>query len=294
MEVMASLTMSNNDLLSPDFSAILQIGAATSIQAGDAGQLVSRGIGRHPNRVWPNFDLIYVISGVLGIQEDDTAFEVKPGESLLLWPGRHHWGTTDYTPDLVYFWLHFDLRNAGDGSQAYTNVPVPQHATISRPGHLTELFRRYLDDHESPDRDQMTADLTACLMLCEISRSTRMEAEMLTSRSMLSEQAKQFIQANSHLPITTTAVAKAIDVNPNYLSRIFRRDFGMTVTDAIHQSRMAQARFDLMENTKTVDTIARRCGYESAIYFRRVFYRIHRMTPLEYRRLYLKAHVIGY
>jgi AraC-like DNA-binding protein len=50
----------------------------------------------------------------------------------------------------------------------------------------------------------------------------------------------------------------------------------------------------LIKNTEPVDTIAHKCGYESAIYFRRVFHRVHGMTPLEYRRLYLKAHVIGY
>ncbi|MEO7719340.1 MAG: AraC family transcriptional regulator [Capsulimonas sp.] len=286
--------MINHDGFSVGSSSILQAGVSVSIQAGDAGQLVSRGIGRHPNRIWPTFDLLYVQSGILGIQEDNTAFEVKPGESMLLWPGRHHWGTAEYTPDLIYFWLHFDLRDEEATPRSLNEVSIPQHAAIARPSHLTELFRRYLDDQESPDRDQLTADLTVCLILCEISRSTRVGASPLAPRSMLSDQAKKFVQANSHLPITTSTVARAIDVNPNYLSRIFRRDFGTTITDAIHQSRMLQARVSLMEDNETVDTIARKCGYESAIYFRRVFHRIHGMTPLEYRRLYLKAHVIGY
>ncbi|MEO7719338.1 MAG: AraC family transcriptional regulator [Capsulimonas sp.] len=286
--------MSSNDVFSADFSSILRTSVVTSIHAEHAGHFISRGIGRHPSRILNVFDLIYVQSGVLRIQEADTAFEVKTGESLLLWPGRHHWGTKDYTPDLVYFWLHFDLRGDNGQPPPTTNISVPQHSAVARPGHLTELFRRYLDDQESVDRNQLTADLTVCLILCEISRSIRIDAAALPPRSTLSEHAKQFIQANSHLPITTTAVAKAIDVNPNYLSRIFRRDFGMTVTDAIHQSRMSQARVSLMEDNETVDTIARKCGYESAIYFRRVFHRIHGMTPLEYRRLYLKTYVIGY
>ena len=286
--------MIDHDILSPGLSTIFQTGVATSIHAGDAGQFISRGLGRHPNRVFHVFDLIYVQSGVLSIQEVDTAFEIKSGESLLLWPGRRHWGTVDYPPDLVFYWLHFERRGDAVEPGIDTNISVPQHAAVARPNHLTELFRRYLDDQESPGRDQMAANLTVCLMLCEISRATRMSAALLPSRSPQSEHAKQFIQANSHLPITTAAVAKAIDVNPDYLSRIFRRDFGITVTDAIHQSRMAQARFHLMENAETVTAIARRCGYESAIYFRRVFHRIHGMTPLEYRRLYLKTHVIGY
>ena len=286
--------MINHDGFNITSSSILHTGIALPIHASAAGQLVSRGMGRHPNRHWVNFDLIYVLSGVLGIQENDTAFEVQPGESLLLWPGRHHWGTTEYSPELTYYWLHFDLRQDGSNSQILTELTIPQHARIARPGQMTELFRRYLDDQESADRDQLTADLTACLLLCEVSRSTRVGPDPVAPRSMLSDRAKKFIQANSHLPVTTSAVAKAIDVNPNYLSRIFRRDFGMTVTDAIHQSRMAQARFYLMDNTESVDTIARRCGYEGSLYFRRVFHRIHGMTPLEYRRLYLKAHVIGY
>ncbi|BDI28867.1 transcriptional regulator [Capsulimonas corticalis] len=286
--------MTNNDILPLDISAIHQRGAASPIHAGDAGQFLSRGIGRHPSRILSHFDLIYVQSGVLRIQEDSAAFEVKGGESLLLWPGRRHWGTEDYPPDLAFYWLHFAIRTDESDPQISPAISVPQHAVVARPRQLTELFRRYLDDQESPDRDQLSADLMVSLILCEISRAIRSGTEPVVERSPLANLAKQFIQANSHLPITTSSIAKSIDVNPNYLSRIFRRDFGITVTDAIHQSRMAQARFYLMENDYNVETIARLCGYDSAIYFRRVFHRLHAMSPLEYRRLYLKVHVIGY
>ena len=93
------------------------------IVAANAGLFISRGVGRHPSRVVSFFDLIYVRTGVLGIQEDDVAFTVNPGESLLLWPDRHHFGTVDYPADLSFFWIHFESREAGTHPVSFLDTP---------------------------------------------------------------------------------------------------------------------------------------------------------------------------
>jgi hypothetical protein len=80
----------------------LEIPVPLELLASNGGLFVSRGIGTHPTRVITTFELIFVKSGVLGIREGDTHFEVQPNETLLLWPGREHGGTAPYPRDLRF------------------------------------------------------------------------------------------------------------------------------------------------------------------------------------------------
>jgi quercetin dioxygenase-like cupin family protein len=73
-------------------------------------------VGRHPARKLASWEIIFVEKGTLTILEENTLFEVKAGESLLLWPDRRHVGVEDFPADLKFYWLHFEVENTGQGS----------------------------------------------------------------------------------------------------------------------------------------------------------------------------------
>ncbi|BDI31627.1 AraC family transcriptional regulator [Capsulimonas corticalis] len=269
---------------------ICQLNFSLPVQAINAGLFVSSGKGTHPDRVFPYFDLIYVRSGVLDIQEAEKAFHVAAGETLLLWPERRHFGTKIYPADLSYFWLHFLIRETPE-SAGRQSCDVAQHASVSRPDQLAEAFRRFLDDQESGSLEQMTADLLVTLILREAARSHEATGAARHSSISAANRANAYIIAHFHEPITVAEVAEKVGCNPNYLARIFREAYGKTMTDAVHDCRLAYARRLLIEGYQNVDEIARECGFADGGYFRRLFKRAHAMTPLAFRNLYARVHV---
>jgi AraC-like DNA-binding protein len=79
------------------------------------------------------------------------------------------------------------------------------------------------------------------------------------------------------------SIAHALHVNGEWLSRIFHRQVGMTVTDYIADKRLEKAA-GLLRNTEiTVGDIAGECGYVDQNYFIRIFKRKFGATPGSYR-----------
>jgi AraC-like DNA-binding protein len=79
------------------------------------------------------------------------------------------------------------------------------------------------------------------------------------------------------------SIARALRINGEWLSRIFPRQVGMTVTDYITDKRLEKAAGLLRNTEKTVGDIAAECGYLDQNYFTRIFKRKFGATPGSYR-----------
>ena len=69
-----------------------------------------------------------------------------------------------------------------------------------------------------------------------------------------------------------------------YLSREYRKRFGITIGNDITAHRISLAKSDLRFSDRSVDDIGRACGFSDADYFIRQFKRSEGTTPLQYRR----------
>jgi AraC-like DNA-binding protein len=265
----------------------LEIPVPLELTASNGGLFVSRGVGTHPTRVITTFELIFVKSGALNIRERDTHFEVKPNETLLLWPGREHGGTAPYPRDLRFFWVHFAVRDGRSGNAL--SLSVPQHARIQRPDHLTILFRRLLDDQQSLGVQPLEGSLMILLLLCEATRSRPASEDGAVP--LLAARADTVIRTHFHEDISASTIAAELGCNPDYLGRVFRRIYGRTLTEAILERRMRNATRLLAEGRDRIEDVAQLCGFEDCGYFRRIFKRTQGTTPAAFRRLHLRMHV---
>ncbi|MHC4914273.1 MAG: AraC family transcriptional regulator [Planctomycetota bacterium] len=266
----------------------LDLKVAPLVSPAHGGLFISRGRGIHPDRTIDSFELILVRSGRLGMGEEDRRFDLSAGDTLLLWPGRRHYGTEAYPEDLSFFWVHFRLprRKRRTAGQV---LRVPQTARPSRPDRLAELYSRYLDDQESGTRDELTSALTIGLMLAEVCRAAPPPGAGVSAA--LAARADAFVRTHFHEPISTGLVARELDCNPDYLGRVFRRTFGFGLTEAIHRRRLVHARRLLLESTANIAEVAREVGFEDPGYFRRVFRRREGVSPRAFRKIHARMHV---
>lgn len=80
------------------------------------------------------------------------------------------------------------------------------------------------------------------------------------------------------------AQAKLLKVNPSYLSSLFKKETGVTLTDYVNQKRVSQAILLLNSTAMQVQTIAQLCGIGDVNYFSKIFKKIVGKTPVEYRK----------
>lgn len=100
--------------------------------------------------------------------------------------------------------------------------------------------------------------------------------------SILVKQAVDCIQLTFDKEISLQKIADMINVTSSHLSKKFKKETGMTITQFINQRRVKEAKL-LLEKTKdSITDIAVTVGFEDPSYFSYVFRKLEGMTPREY------------
>ena len=96
---------------------------------------------------------------------------------------------------------------------------------------------------------------------------------------------KTIVRIDSDLTadLSLSALAAAQGINASYLSALFRRETGETVTDYVNRKRIALATHLLTTTALQVQTVAAHCGFTDVHYFSRVFKTMTGETPRRMR-----------
>ncbi|MBD3239107.1 MAG: helix-turn-helix domain-containing protein [Chitinivibrionales bacterium] len=99
----------------------------------------------------------------------------------------------------------------------------------------------------------------------------------------------EHIEAHSAERLTGRSLAEVAGLSPAYLSRLFHRVTGTTLTGYITRYRVDRAKQLLLEDRLTTSQIAFEVGFESESYFYRAFRGITGFTPRTFRQRWASA-----
>ncbi len=85
---------------------------------------------------------------------------------------------------------------------------------------------------------------------------------------------------------TRQQIAEFVHFNPAYLSRLFKREIGASLTDYILAKRIEKAKHLLATTRMKISDVAAAVGYDNIPYFSRKFKRVTNLTPFEYRKIH--------
>jgi YesN/AraC family two-component response regulator len=96
-------------------------------------------------------------------------------------------------------------------------------------------------------------------------------------------KARKYIEEHSREELSLKKVAKAVNMNANYLSENFRRVTGMNFVEYVARARFKTA-CDLLRNPQlSISEIAFAVGFQSLSQFNRVFKKLSGKSPTQYR-----------
>lgn len=121
-----------------------------------------------------------------------------------------------------------------DASIAGSLLAIPQHTRVGKPQYIISLFRQFLREQKNIHRS-MEQELILLLILQQISAAVS-EPPADSPGNALARKAQQIIHTRFHLPISTSTLAKELHCNTDYLGRVFRGAFQLTLTEALHPS----------------------------------------------------------
>ena len=101
--------------------------------------------------------------------------------------------------------------------------------------------------------------------------------------SLLIQKVITRIEADLTIDQTLNTHAAILNVSPSYLSTLFRKETGITLTEFVNRKRVEQGVFLLNTTNMQIQMIAQHCGISDINYFTRIFKKQIGKTPKEYR-----------
>ena len=101
--------------------------------------------------------------------------------------------------------------------------------------------------------------------------------------SPLVQKAVDYIESDLSADLSLHNLARAHNVSASYLSSLFRRETGKTVTEFVNERRMERGARLLRITRLQVQTIAQHCGMSDANYFSKMFKKHYGKTPKQFR-----------
>lgn len=97
------------------------------------------------------------------------------------------------------------------------------------------------------------------------------------------QDAMRHLSSNLSDGITLDELAARVHMNPSYLSVLFKKETGETISDHVARLRIEQARALLLDGRKIYD-VARLVGYQNASFFSRQFQKAVGVSPVAFRK----------
>ncbi len=200
-----------------------------------------------------------------------------------------------YRPDIIVLDIHIPEM---DGLQALQEIRkfLPQASIIILSAYSDFSYaqtairlrvQEYLLKPVKPSVfKQVFHDLLSTVTTCQVPPDEEVR-EPETNQIYFIEKSLQYIHDNFKQKLPLQAVSSYVFLNPQYFSRIFKKEVGVSFIDYVNKLKIEYA-CKLLETTNyPAYRISSECGFSDPSYFNRVFVQQMNMTPKAYRRKHL-------
>lgn len=96
-------------------------------------------------------------------------------------------------------------------------------------------------------------------------------------------RAKSYVIDHYNSELFIKDIADFVHLSPEYLTRLFKKETGVTLKDFIIECRISTAKDLLANSSLSISMIASEVGYHNFSYFAYLFKKLEQVTPREYR-----------
>lgn len=94
-----------------------------------------------------------------------------------------------------------------------------------------------------------------------------------------------YISFNLTADLSLNALSEEFMLNSSYLSTLFKKETGVTLTNFVNNKRIEHAIYLLNTTQSAIQDVAAQCGINDVNYFTKLFKKLKNMTPTQYREM---------
>lgn len=216
-----------------------------------------------------------------------TTVQLRPGAALFAPPNC--WNLPTWRQPVRLMSLLFGRKQVGisivTAKSPARAVFTVQKFSQPRPltGPVPKILEAMIEVQAAGGPQAAYAELARALLSCVQQAFLHPLPETAGPTKSLLEDVCVYLQNHYQYDITRESVARQFGISPSYLSRIFQVQGHMTFSSYLMHVRADRAKHLLRSYNLKLDEVSARCGYRDTAYFCRVFKRLAKLTPAEYR-----------
>lgn len=152
----------------------------------------------------------------------------------------------------------------------------------------SDLFIQRVDKASSIDELFQIHDEMILYFVTQVAKAKRSNEQKMQSYSKPVVICMDYISVHLHEQIPLETLARQANINRCYLSTLFKKETGVTISEYIAEKRMEAARNMLAYSDYSLSDISEILHFSSYSHFARVFRAHEQMSPNEYRRSYFR------
>lgn len=239
------------------------------------------------------FEFVYFTEGTCVYTVEGKEFIIAPGDIIFTCPNELHSFSfpkecsferqfIHVYPDLVHKFEDIAKKLIHFSSMHKNHIPGYLAEKHGLPSHFNDL-RKYHPDF-APETEMLAYSSIFALMakICYLLRTANIDKRPDFSNSHINNIIR-CIDVNYTHPISLDAIADELHISTVYLSKLFKKETGMTIKSYINMRRIVDAKNHIFAGDK-ITTLPQKCGFDNYPTFYRAFVKYTGVSPDEFRQ----------
>jgi AraC-like DNA-binding protein len=266
-----------------------------------------------PRKIY-DYEMLFCLEGNALIIIDDKEYHLEKGTLITIPPNEFHQFLFNRHNDYLIYWVHFDFKYRRDVYELeklvtehhntlysekltknnYIRLPVKFEEGFSIPycikvQHIETMSRYFKELYSTYSNYQMFWQIECKIKLLQILQlifyQLNQDGKIKPYKNKkVSEVIINYIIKNYNRKLTIQELSSVINLSPDYLGKVFKKETGYTIIDLINRFKIKKAKELLVDESLSIETISEMIGYSNVYYFSRIMKKYEGIAPSYWRK----------